>query len=56
MTHGALELRVEGGRVSHSFVCVQSVMTVVGWKGAGMEVMFVRHAGQSGLVACRSIS
>ena len=31
------------------------VMAMVGWMGAGMELVFGRHAGQGtrGLVACR---
>ena len=32
-------------------------MSVVGWMGAGMDVVVGRHAGQSqgGLVACREM-
>ena len=37
---------MEGGRVSHSWLCVLLVMAVVGWMGAGMEVVVGKHAGQ----------
>ena len=43
------------GRVSTVFACVQLVIAMVGWVGAGMEVMVDKYAGQSqkGLVVCR---
>ena len=47
----ALELRVEGGRVNHSWCMCVVVMAMVGWMGAGMELVLGKHAGQS-----RSIS
>ena len=43
----ALGLRVEGGRVSHSWCMCVVVMAMVGWMGAGMELVFGKHAGQS---------
>ena len=56
---------MEGGRVSHSWCMCVVVMAMVGWMGAGMELVFGRHAGQShtrtklpaqrGLVACRKM-
>ena len=46
----------EGGRVSHSWCMCVVVMVMVGCMGAGMELVFGRHAGQSqGLVACRKM-
>ena len=41
---------MEGGRVSHSWCMCVVVMNMVGWIGAGMELMFVKHAGQSARV------
>ena len=41
---------MEGGRVSHSWCMCVVVMAMVGWVGAGMELMFGRHAGQSQVV------
>ena len=38
---------MEGGRVSHSWCMCVVVMAMVGWMGAGMELVFGRHAGQS---------
>ena len=46
---------MEGGRVSHSWCMCVVVMAMVGWMGAGMELVFGRHAGQTGLVACRKM-
>ena len=36
---------MEGGRVSHSWCMCVVVMAMVGWMGAGMELVFGRHAG-----------
>ena len=38
---------MKGGRVSHSWCMCVVVMAMVGWMGAGMELVFGRHAGQS---------
>ena len=38
---------MEGGRVSHSWCMCVVVMAMVGWMGAGMELMLGRLAGQS---------
>ena len=38
---------MEGGRVSHSWCLCVVVMAMVGWMGAGMELVFGKHAGQS---------
>ena len=38
---------MEGGRVSHSWCMCVVVMAMVGWMGAGMELVFGKHAGQS---------
>ena len=38
-----LELRVEGGRVSHKWWMCVVVMAMVGWVGAGMEVVDGMH-------------
>ena len=38
---------MEGARVSHSWCMCVVVMAMVGWMGAGMELVFGRHAGQS---------
>ena len=38
---------MEGGRVSHSLCMCVVVMAMVGWMGAGMELVLGRHAGQS---------
>ena len=46
----ALELHVEGGRVSHSWCMCVVVMAMVGWMGAGMELVLGKHAGQSQVV------
>ena len=46
----ALELRVEGGRVCHSWCMCVVVMAMVGWMGAGMELVLGKHAGQSQVV------
>ena len=45
---------MEGGRVSHSWCMCVVVMDMVGWMGAGMELVFGKHAGQ-GHVACRKM-
>ena len=37
---------MEGGLVNHSW-CSVVVMAMVGWMGAGMELVFGKHAGQS---------
>ena len=37
---------MEGDRVSHSWCMCVVVMAMVGWMGAGMELVFGRHAGQ----------
>ena len=36
-----------GGRVSHSWCMCVVVMAMVGWMGAGMALVFVKHVGQS---------
>ena len=41
---------MEGGRVSHSWCMCVVVMAMVGWMGAGMELVLVKHAGQSKVV------
>ena len=41
---------MEGGRVSHSWCMRVVVMAMVGWMGAGMELVLVKHAGQSQVV------
>ena len=38
---------MEGGRVNHSWCMCVVVMAMVGWIGAGMELVFRKHAGQS---------
>ena len=38
---------MEGGRFSHSWCICVVVMAMVGWMGAGMEMVFGKHAGQS---------
>ena len=38
---------MEGGRVNHSWCMCVVVMAMVGWMGAGMELVFFKHAGQS---------
>ena len=43
---------MEGGRVSHSWCMCVVVMAMVGWMGAGMELVLGKHAGQSQVV-CR---
>ena len=43
-------LRVEGGRVSHSWCMCMVVMAMVGWIEAGMELVLGMHAGQSQVV------
>ena len=45
---------MEGGRVSHSWCMCVVVMAMVGWMGAGMELVFGKHAGQSQGVSCMS--
>ena len=42
-----LELRVEGCRINHSWCMCVVVMAMVGWMGAGMELVPGMHAGQS---------
>ena len=41
---------MEGGLVSHSLCMCVVVMAMVGWMGAGMELVRGRHAGQSQMV------
>ena len=41
---------MEDGRVSHSWCMCVVVMAMVGWIGAGMELVLGRHAGQSQVV------
>ena len=41
---------MEGGRVSHSWCMCVVVMAMVGWMGAGMELVLGRHAGQSQII------
>ena len=36
---------MEGGRVSHSWCMCVVVMAMVGWMGAGMELVLGEHAG-----------
>ena len=43
-------MRVEGGRVSHRWCMCVVVMAMVGWMGAGMELVLGKHAGQSQVV------
>ena len=43
---------MEGGQVGHSWCMCVVVMAMVGWMGAGMELVFGKHAGQS-LGVCR---
>ena len=38
---------MEDSRVSHSWCMCVVVMAMVGWMGAGMELVFGKHAGQS---------
>ena len=48
---------MEGGRVSHSWCMYVVVMAMVGWMGAGMELVFGKRADKARwLVVCRSIS
>ena len=41
---------MEGGRVSYSWCMCVVVMAIVGWMGAGMELVFGKHAEQSQVV------
>ena len=41
---------MEGSRVSHSWCMCVVVMAMVGWMGAGMELVLGKHAGQSQVV------
>ena len=41
---------MEGGRVSHSWCMCVVVMAMVGWMGAGMELVLGKHAVQSHVV------
>ena len=41
---------MEGGRASHSWCMCVIVMAMVGWMGAGMELVLGKHAGQSQVV------
>ena len=41
---------MEGGRVSHSWCMCVEVMAIVGWMGAGIELVLGRHAGQGQVV------
>ena len=45
---------MEGGRVSHSWCMCVVVMAMVGWMGAGVELVLGRHAGRSQVVGCMS--
>ena len=47
---------MEGGRIIHSWCMCVVVMAMVGWMGAGMELVLGKHEGQShGLVErCQS--
>ena len=45
---------MDGGRVSHSWCMCVVVMAMVGWMGAGRELVFGRHAGQSQVVGIMS--
>ena len=38
---------MEGSRASHSWCMCVVVMAMVDWMGAGMELVFGKHAGQS---------
>ena len=38
---------MDGGRVSHSWCMCVVVMAMVGRMGAGMELVFGKHTGQS---------
>ena len=38
---------MEGGRASHSWCMCVVVMAMVGLMGAGMELAFGKHSGQS---------
>ena len=38
---------MEGDRVSHSWCMCVVVMAMVGWMGAGIELVFRKQAGQS---------
>ena len=40
-------LCVEGSWVSHSWCMCVVVMVMVGWMGAGMELVFGKHAGHA---------
>ena len=41
---------MEGGRVSLSWCMCVVVMAMVGWMGAGMELVLGKHAGQNQVV------
>ena len=41
---------MEGGRVSYGWCMCVVVMAMEGWVGAGMELVFGKHAGQSQVV------
>ena len=41
---------MEGGRVSYGWCMCVVVMAMEGWMGAGMELVFGKHAGQSQVV------
>ena len=45
---------MEGGRVSHSLCMCVVVMAMVGWMGAGMELVSMRDKAR-GLVACQKM-
>ena len=45
---------MEGGRVSYSWCMCVVVMAMVGWMGAGMELVLGKHAGHSQVVGCMS--
>ena len=42
---------MEGGRVSYGWCMCVVVMAMEGWMGAGMELVFGKHAGQSQVVS-----
>ena len=53
----ALELRVEGGRVSHSWCMCVVVMAMVGWMGQGWNWCLVGMQDKArGLVACQKMT
>ena len=55
MISEALELRVLGGRVSHSWCMGAVCHGYGGWVGAEMDVVDGIHAGKMGLFACQKM-